>query len=158
YGHPEFKEVKVRFASGFKPFGKNKTSLLIPISKRAYTFWNLFFWIIFAPLLIIASWVCFILPIKVLYRIAMGNPFSEKNVKNLRLAGSTLILVTLFPIVLSLFVKLIMGSAIPKEIYFPSWLYINDNKGWLIGGISLLIVSNSFKHGMKLKQEQDLTV
>jgi hypothetical protein len=157
-GHSEIKETKVRFSSSLEPFSKNETKLLIPISKNTYWFWQLFIWIILFPLLIVLGWVSFIFPIQVLYRIAMGNCFVEKNVRSLRISGWSLIFITLFPIIISLIVNIFLGSMIPKEIYFPFWLYLMDEKGWLIGGICLLLISNAFKQGMRMKQEQDLTV
>ena len=157
YGHPEYKEVDVRFAADLRPFSKNNTSLLIPISKKSYQYWR-FFSYFFIPVLIILSWICFILPIQVLYRISLGNCFTEKNIKNLRLAGWALISVTFFPVILSVIVELTLRDQLPKEIYFPVWLSLLDNKGWLVGGIALLIISMAFKQGMDLKQEQELTV
>jgi Protein of unknown function (DUF2975) len=156
-GHPEYKEVNVRFASDFQNFKETKTSLLIPISKKAYQLWNIFSYLLI-PFLIILSWIVYILPIKVLYRISMGNFFSPKNVSNLRLAGWTLITVTLIPIVLPILVKLFMGNKIPEEIYFPVDLALLENKGWLVGGIALIIISFAFKKGTALQQDQDLTV
>ncbi len=156
-GYPKYKEVNVRFASNFQNFGENKTSLLIPISKSTYQFWNIFSYVLI-PFLIMLSWIIYILPIKVLYRISMGNFFSPKNVSNLRLAGCTLIGVTLIPIILPIIVKLFMGDKIPEEIYFPVGLALLENKGWLVGGVALIIISFAFKRGTELQQDQDLTV
>jgi Protein of unknown function (DUF2975) len=156
-GHPEYKEVNVRFSADLRPFTRNNTSLLIPISRKTYQLW-IFFSYLFIPILIIISWISFILPIQVLYRISLGNCFIEKNIKSLRLAGWTLIGITFCPIIQSLIVELVMGNQIPKEIYYPVWLSLIDKKGWLVGGVAFLIISIALNQGMKIKQEQDLTI
>lgn len=153
----DLKEIKVRFKTELDVHNKAQSALLIPISKKTYTTLKVIMWVII-PLLIFLSWIIFVLPIKVLLRIALGDPFNSKNISNLKLSGITLITIMLLPILSSWLLPLFLGSRMPKEIYFPVWLYIHDIKGWLVGGLAMLILASAFKNGFELQQEQDLTV
>jgi len=157
-GETEIKETTVRFQSGLEEFRKNKTVLLVPVSKKTYAILNVALPVLFIPLMIILSWIIFILPCKVLYRIATGRCFVIQNIRNLRLAGWALIITTLLPPVIALFLRLLLGNRLPEEIYFPARLFLNDQKGWLIAGVIFLLLSSAFKSGYKLQQEQDLTI
>jgi hypothetical protein len=152
------KEVKVRFSSSSVEFTKAKTALLIPTSRNVYNMVNFVFPILYVPIALILSWIIFILPFRTLFRIAVGDFFNPRNVNDLRLAGWTLLIFILSPIFISFLIKLFLGSSLPKEIYFPWKLYLFDNKEWLVGAFSLLILSSAFKAGSKLKEEQALTI
>lgn len=157
-GHTKTKEVSVRYKTELDVHKKIQSALLIPISQKTHNFLKIIIWVILTPLSIFIIWLIFILPLKVLFRIALGDPFNPKNISDLRNAGITLITIMLLPILSSWLLQLFLGGRLPDEIYFPVWLYIHDVKGWIVGGLALLILSNAFKSGHKLQQEQDLTV
>jgi hypothetical protein len=152
------KDIETRFRLAVGGYPGMQTALLMPVSKQAYSFLKTMFYIIFTPLILFFIWAVFILPGLTLYRIAMGKVFIYKNIRNLRIAGISVIIIVLLPVIFNLIFQLIMKQQLPEGIYFPVGASINQNKGWLIAGISFLVIAEAFKSGYKLQQEQDLTI
>lgn len=156
-GTPTDVESKVRFAHT-NEYPRRETYLLVPVSPSLYNFLYVAFKILQILVAMFLLWAVIILPAQTLYNIALGRVFTKQNIGNIRYAGWTIIIVSVLPIFFNWIFLLAMGNAIPKGLYFPTLLYLNDNKGFLITGVAFLLLGEAFKNGYKLQLEQDLTI
>lgn len=155
-GHPETKETKVRYA--VSKSGEKSGSLLIPVSEKKYKLYKILV-ITFSIICILAFLIIIvIMPIRFLINVANGNPFNKMNVLTLKILGWALIATFLLQTLIPLLIQLMIRNLVPKEIYFPFLLSLNDHRMLLIIGTIILLIAGAFNRGYKLQQEQDLTI
>jgi hypothetical protein len=134
------------------------TSLLIPISGSNYKIYNWILDILSAIFVLFAINAGVILPLITFYNIARGHAFTRSNISRLRWVGWSLIIISLIPCIVSFIAGIVLMNKIPREIFFPYWLSIYENRGWLMGGVACLLLADAFKTGYDLKKEQELTI
>jgi len=157
-GHPSEKtETSLRYLPGSLDFTTD-SALLIPISKKSYLILEKVVEVLSIILILFLLYTFYVLPAKVLVSIASGQPFTKKNIKRLNVTGWVLLISAILPQLILITIEWIMRNRIPDEIYYPFLLSILDHRLILIAGLVVLLISNAFKRGYKLQQEQDLTI
>jgi len=132
------------------------SSVVLPIEKDNESCVHLLF-SFFGILIILYSFLIFYLIKKVLDSVKHGSPFININV--LRLRRIALLTLALPPGILLLEVVLYY-SIISNYIIIDSMISpnFNFNLGLFIGGILLLFISETFKQGIRIREEQELTI
>jgi hypothetical protein len=103
---------------------------------------------------------CIILLRKIVNTVINGDPFIPENGKRLRIIS---LIVIFLPLIIQLIVWFVTKHAISK-LQFPSWgirFDFLDNSSlitYIAIGIFVFIVSEVFRIGISLKEEQELTV
>ena len=156
-GHDTTKEVSVRYSI---PNEENTAvgSLLVPISANTYRFMNTLIWILAVACIVLFVYIFLALPVRTLYRIAEGHPFTKRNIRRLYTVGWALLAIPILPPLVSVIIEWFLRNKIPGEIYYPFFQSILDNRAFLIAGLVVLLIAYAFKKGYKLQQEQDLTI
>ncbi len=132
------------------------SSIILPIEKDNESKAHLLF-SIFGILIILYSFLIFYLLKKVLDSVKFGSPFINKNVLRLRRIA---LMILALPLAILLFEVLLYYSIISKYIFVDSLIRLsfNFNLGLFIGGILLLFISETFKQGIRIREEQELTI
>ncbi|OEK06386.1 DUF2975 domain-containing protein [Roseivirga misakiensis] len=153
----DFLEVKTAKGESFMPNVSETFS--VPISAERIGFFNNL-----ARLLIFASWLFFFLQLiwlrKLIKNTADGNFFEESNVGVFTKLG---ILYVALPIVLAIINGLVHNLIIPDDLSLPAGyqLVTKDTEfqfQYLFVGLMLLLISQAFKQGLRLRKEQELTI
>lgn len=95
---------------------------------------------------------------KIILSVIVGNPFVKANSDRIRIIGITLIAV---PIILRISSYLVLNSleiVKTKGIISFSGSFTNFSEAGLIFGLLFLVISEVFRVGLLMKEEQDLTV
>jgi len=122
----EIKQIPVRYSHDLE-YNAPQSRLLIPVSKKTYAFFKILLFALMIPLSVLFFYFIFILPAKVLYRIAMGQAFTKKNIQNLTIAGVIMLAIPFISMLFSLVIKLLLGDRIPSHNkilgFFPSMVH-----------------------------------
>ncbi len=131
-------------------------TVLIPINASTYKVLHYTLWVIMVPLLIIVINVLLAGPIRILVRIAQGEPFHEKNIRQLNnmvwLIGIGLVVFSLFRGLLNLIFRIYL---VPQLHFKFLELFTWQN---LLILVSLFIIAKAFRKGYDLQIEQALTL
>ena len=155
FGHYEMKKVPFRFSTD-----DNATtgSVLIPISRKTYNILSPVLMTLFWMVVIVFLYILFVLPAKVLVRIASGKAFTRKNIRNLTITAWTLLLIPFAIILLQFLLFLLFRRYITNELQL-AWLHTFYLCGRIfIAGVVVYLVALAFERGYQLQQEQDLTI
>ncbi|TKC61488.1 DUF2975 domain-containing protein [Pedobacter hiemivivus] len=132
-------------------------SMLLPVSNTTFSILN----IILAcfAILFILYFLYYIVGgfIKVLLEIATGTPFSDRNVRRLKMIAMSFLLIPLILFLLNLLIRVVFYK------YFTADLKLSTDAWgvfWKPAVLSVIFAALyfAFKQGKKLKDEQDLTV
>ena len=152
YYHYERKEIKARYAS------KDK-NLLIPISKKSYTVYSSILAILSYSYFVIVFYIFVGLGFKIVISISKGQAFNLANILRFKIMSITLGVITIFSCLKPLLLKILFQNYLIKEFSLPSfWSLFGENIFTFFFAIALFIVSQAFKRGYKLQQEQNLTI
>ena len=102
--------------------------------------------ILFGFLVIVSAIVSFVCFLRFILNVNQNNVLTGENVNLLRLTGIGLLIITVFA----------LCSALWEGENFA--VTFDDSIGLLIFSVFTLIVAEAFAIGLKLKEEQDLTV
>jgi len=160
YGHYMVKEVPFRFVyDDFEKRGwENKGTVLIPVSKGAYRW---LYWLSNAGLcvgIMLIIFIFFALPAKILLRIAQGQAFTRKNIRQLHLVAWTILGCIVFLALLRIILRVIFRKYLTSDLHFDYLQIIKDNSTGILIAIVFFIIAKAFKKGYKLQNDQDLTI
>jgi len=132
------------------------SSLILPIERDNESKVHLLF-SFFGILIIIYSFLIFYLLKKVLDSVKSGSPFIRINVIRLRRIA---LMILALPLGILLFEVILYFSIISNYIFIDSMISpsFNFNLGLFIGGILLIFISETFKQGIRIREEQELTI
>jgi hypothetical protein len=152
YCHYERKQIKARYAAKEK-------RLLIPISSKAYNLYTSFFSIVGYILLIAMFYVFIGLGLKIVVSISQSQAFTLANIRRFKIMSFALGAYIMLSCLMPLLLKTLFSSYFIKEFSLPSfWRLLVENIFTLFFAVALFIISQAFKRGYKLQQEQDLTI
>ena len=152
YCHYERKEIKARYAS------KDK-NLLITVSKKSYKIYSSILAILSYSYFVIVYYIFFGLGFKIVISISKGQAFTLANILRFKIMSITLGVITIFSCLKPLLLKILFQNYFIKEFSLPSfWSLLGENIFTFFFAIALFIVSQAFKRGYKLQQEQNLTI
>lgn len=158
-GHYENKSIPFRFSRNPQtPVGRQKGSVLIPISVKTYNTLSQPVMILNTVLTLALLYVCIALPAKVLIRISRGQIFTGKNVRQLYLAAWCWLLPPLIGMLIQHILKWSFHHYVTSDVQITTWENLKNNQMPLIAGLIILAVAKSFKKGLSLQDEQDLTI
>lgn len=86
--------------------------------------------------------------------ISKGDFFHPQHVRDLRLPGGTLIVMSFLPGLLSLLCGWIFRASIPEELYIPVWEVFWNGKNVLASGLAVLLLARAFRMGSELERDQ----
>lgn len=152
YCHYERKAIKARYASRDK-------KLLIPISSKTYKLYSSIMSIVGYIFMIALFYIFIGLGLKIVISISQGQAFTLANIRRFKIMsfaiGAYVMLTCLTPLLL----KMLFSSYLIEEFSLPKfWILLVENIFIIFFAIALFIVSQAFKRGYKLQQEQDLTI
>lgn len=151
------KEIEVRYSAGYVNLPWD-SALLIPISRKTYDIMKVLVIVLLVGVLLFSLYITIVLPVRILYSIATGKPFTKGNIQRLHIIGWVLLGFALLPSLISILIELVLSRKIPNEIYYPFIQSIFDNRAILIAGLIVLLLATAFKRGYQLQKEQDLTI
>jgi hypothetical protein len=155
-GHWEIRKTPVKYIEENKENGTG--SVQIPISKRAFSFWNITLLVLGALFGIFIFLYTTVAIFKFLLAIASGDPFNETNIRRLRNVAKLYFTVAVLMPFIQLTFYLIYRTQIPDELRF-AWLPVLTSSIWpIVGGLVALLFANAFQQGYELKKERDLTI
>ena len=115
-------------------------------SDQATSGWTALIGFLFAFVVIAAAIVSFVCFLRFILNVNQNNVLTGDNVKLLRLTGVGLLIITVFGLCLALWEGGNFAEAFDEAI------------GLMIFSVFNLIVAEAFAIGLKLKEEQDLTI
>jgi hypothetical protein len=118
-----------------------------------------------AYLRVLGLWALFIIGTvqmaKVLRDVSQGRAFARENARRLRIVGTAMAGGAIFKLLMYLGVLIafrseieVVGSAIPWMFF----VQVAFSPGLFLGGIIVLVISEVFRLGNQLREEQELTV
>lgn len=93
--------------------------------------------------------------------VSRGKPFVRENARRLRIVGYTMAGGAIFKLLIQTETFLLFMDAIEMEGAQIPWSWLireNLNLGLLFGGLVVLVISEVFRLGNRLQEEQELTV
>ncbi len=132
------------------------SSIVLPISKEKESTVHLLY-SIFGIILIFYSFLVFYILKRILDSTKKGSPFIANNVRHLRQIA---LLIFILPLILIMYEVAIYFIISFKYIFINSFISpsFKFNLGLFIGGILLLFISETFKQGVRIREEQELTI
>ena len=115
-------------------------------SDQTISGWTAIIVYLFAFVVILAAIVSFVCFLRFILNVNQNNVLTGDNVKLLRLTGVGLLFITVFSLCLTLWEGENFAEAFDEAI------------GLMIFSVFNLIVAEAFAIGLKLKEEQDLTI
>lgn len=137
---------------------KRNKEFFVPVSRSGYQWLQALQFILLIGVCLIGIRLLIRIPFRVLYNIARGKPFAERNVRDLSLIGKGIIIIVLAMLVLPLLVRMILASSVPPDVYYPFWNLLYDSRWWLFAGLALLLIARAFRQGYDLQKENTSTV
>ncbi|MBO9561543.1 MAG: DUF2975 domain-containing protein [Niastella sp.] len=158
-GHYEYKKLRFRFVQNTETSGrKQKGAVLIPISAKTYNTFSQVATILLLLIGLALLYICIGLPAKVLIRISQGDIFTRKNVRQLYLSAWCWLLLPFIIILIQHLLKWSFHRYITADVKLTPLTTLENNQTTLIGGLIILAIAKSFKKGLSLQDEQDLTI
>lgn len=158
-GHYAVKQLPYRF--GYKKREKQEDRhgwVLIPISATTYK-WLMPTMVTLAVILgMLWLNICFVIPIKVLYRISRGQIFSAQNHQQLQWSGRTWLLTPFVIVALQGLLALLHYRTITHDVQFVWWETLRSMSTCIMVGLVILLITQAFKRGLALQNEQALTI
>ncbi|WP_198018827.1 DUF2975 domain-containing protein [Asinibacterium sp. OR53] len=160
-GHWVAKPLKIDISADDKPSEKsvNQAKIIqIPLSKQLSNILQVSLLIIGFVIAVLFLYVFIALPIAVIQNIALGEVFSQRNIKSIRVIAFTLIIISVICIIAPFVFHVIFSDVIPKELHFMYRNIFKQELGWLVAGLVILVVAQAFNQGKKLQEDQNLTI
>lgn len=160
FGHYVLKEVPFRYVyTNFdNRLSDSSGQVLVPISRGAYKVLSILIPMISGLFLVTILYICVGLPAKILIRIAQGQVFIRKNIRQLYLAAITIPVAVGIMMLLHAVVQLVFRRYLIPDLQF-GYGSIGWDNGWFIAlSLVFFLVARAFKKGYDLQHEQDLTI
>ena len=158
-GHYEYKKLPFRFAQDTETSGmQQKGAVLIPMSAQTYNTWSQVVMILTLLIGLVLLYLCIGLPAKVLLRVSQGHIFTHKNARQLYLSAWCWLLPPFVIVLVQYLLRWIFHRNITADVQLTPWTTLESYQMMLIGGLIILAVAKSFKKGLSLQDEQDLTI
>jgi hypothetical protein len=144
----------------FKETGRDNGSgsLLFPVSNSNYVWIRIACWMLGLNLIGLLIYAFAFRGTAILFRIARGDSFNKKNVSGLYLIGWTLISCGLLPILIGGLTSLFFQSQVPAGVEY-NWLQnLHRWQGWILSGLSVLLLAGAFRKAYQLQNENSLIV
>jgi hypothetical protein len=153
-GHIETKPLNIKYQEGKEPWGGK---VLVSIGPGLSTFLTVTLYIL-AAFFIAAFLVILYIPFRFFLKLSKGQAFNEENIGGLYLTAWSLISIALLASVISIIGHVSIQSQIPKEISFSYYAAFIKSANILLAGLGVLLLAKAFLQGLRLKEEQDLTI
>lgn len=159
-GHAEEREIFQRFAydNADATAHNRKGRILVPVGKKTYDYLVQPLGVLFIMLMFATIYVLIVLPSKLLWRISRGEVFTRRHVRHLTLISIVLLAFPVLTVLLQLVLRLAFHNFIPDEVSMDFSETLIEGRYWLLGSVVFFAISKSFKRGLNLQNEQDLTV
>ncbi|MCF8224755.1 MAG: DUF2975 domain-containing protein [Bacteroidales bacterium] len=107
--------------------------------------------------IIFYSFFIFYMILKIIRSLKRGTPFTRINVNRFLIIGLMVTILPLFFAVIDIsFIRMISGAWIFEDYWiFPT---IDFNLELLLGGILLIFIAEIIRNGVKIQEEQELTI
>lgn len=149
--HNTYSEIGVRYAGNHSNY-REGGMVLIPVSDRTYNIVEILTYIIVVLIPLCFIVFVIILPIRVLYSIAIAKAFTKRNVRSLYMTGWFLIALALLPGLISILLKFMFAKRIPAEISLPIQDTLLKHSGMLVVGLVVLLLAGAFRQGYKTQE------
>jgi len=160
FGHYVLKEVPFRYS--YNNFDNRLSDpsgqVLVPIGRGAYKAFLVIIPLLNGLFFITILYICIGLPAKILIRIAQGQVFIRKNIRQLYLAAITIPAAMVIMLLLHAIMQWVFRRDLTSDLQF-SYLSIDWDSGWsIVASIVFFLIAKAFKKGYDLQNEQDLTI
>ncbi len=151
-GHYIRKPLSVRYLA-------NDKIVLIPISKKSFKSLEIVFKVLLFLGIFLPAYVFIGLPLHVLLSISRGNAFTEKNVRAFHIMALFLAMIAVLKVIMPYLMHFIYRDLIPADFSLPSaGTALWKNSYLFLIALALFIIGIAFKKGLRLQQDQELTV
>lgn len=159
-GHYTIKEVPFRFkyADFENRTWESKGELMVQVNQRTYKILSTAMKISFGIYLTALLYIFLFLPARILARIAQGQAFTRKNIRQLHLIAWTILIGIALLTFSRIILRFVFRKYITHDLHFDYFQTVTDN-GWLILAAAVFfIIAKAFKKGYNLQNDQDLTI
>lgn len=136
----------------------SELTLLLSVSHTAHQLITAALYFVAFVILVYFLHHCFLLPLRILFKISKGQPFHEENISSLFRIGKFLTIFGILVFIINIVGHLMVRNMLPSIIHYSYFNAFMESWGLLVSGLIALIIARAFEKGAELQNEQDLTV